>query len=823
MKKNHKSIITLIAVYIIIADREIDNKELGVLYSYNIDWENLESEINDILSDSESKISLNDLLKELSCLSDSIIYEAYCLFLDIIYSDGFYHLKERAKLDEIRELLPFDDSMFSILESSFLKNSENNLYKEKAISEIGKLYDRFKKGSNTSQKVSDKKQKKEILLNGSQFVEKIKQISNTAKYDLKLAEKVVTESSHRIAKLIQNLDNNKLKNHTRKDEGFDGFVEQLQKILKEISTTHLQENIEVLNKKKRSVNYFTISFLGRTKAGKSTLHSIITKDGDDAIGVGKVRTTRYNRVYNWENLRIVDTPGIGAPGGMSDAEIAESIVDESDLICYVVTNDAIQETEFQFLSHIKKKNKPVVILLNVKENIENESRKNLFLKNPNKWKERTDNKSIQGHIDRINEYMVKYYNSNHYKVIPVMLLASKISETESDIYVKKILYDASNVDEFLMSLKETVFENGHLRKSQNIIDGSNFRLNAFQEDFNNQYQTLSEIVLRLKKEKTSFGDFINKNKGRYEQNLKGEIEIHIFKIKKFAKDFAINNYELGKKELSIQWEKELKSRGYKEQLDLKIETEFEAIQSQIQSRLNEVLENFQLFFNNLAFSIKTNSTFNTRSFLKIGGSVIGVAGAIFLAIGSLSNPIGWALTGVGILIALSNFLFKSKATKIKEAQDKIESSLIKGIDDFEMNLKKEISKSLNEMLCTYDKSFSDNMSKLITEAESFKKTLKSELDFSSSKVELLNKAMMIRVLQHTKHLDFNFDINKVVLEDKTILAIDRSFKGNQITLKTTHQLESTDVIKISELIQSDFKVYKSKIKDKDGKYSQFKV
>lgn len=809
-QKDYKSIITLIAVYIITADREIDNKEIDTLYTYNIDCEDIEDEINNIFSESENKIPLCDLLNELSSFPDTIIYEAYCLFLDIIYSDGFYHLKEREKLDEIRELLPFDDSRFAILESSFLQHSEATLYKEKPITKTDKFYNRFKKKSGTTNGSDEKK--KEILLNGSEFVEKIKQISNTAKYDLKFVEEVVSESSNRIVNLISNLDKNKLKNHNRKDEEFDGFVNQIQKTLKEISTTHLQENIKILNKKKRSVHYFTISFLGRTKAGKSTLHSIITKGGDDAIGVGKVRTTRYNRVYNWENLRIVDTPGIGAPGGMSDVEIAESIVDESDLICYLVTNDAIQETEFQFLSEIKKKNKPVVILLNVKENIENESRKNLFLKNPNKWRERTDNKSIQGHIDRINEYMVKYYKNNYYKVIPVMLLASKLSETETDNSIKQILYDASNVEELLMCLKKTVFENGHLRKSQNIIDGSNFRLNAFQEDFNNQYITLSSIISRLKKEKTSFGDFLKKNKGVYEKNLIGEVENHVSKIRKFARDFAINNYELNEKEVSKLWDIELKNRGYKEQLDKRIKVEFEDIQIAIKSYLNEILDNFEIFSNNLKFNIKKDSTFNTRSFVKIGGSLIGVAGAIFLSIATLSNPIGWGLAVGGILVVFSNFLFKSKATKIKEAQDKIEASLILGINDFEIKLKKEISKSLDIMLSDYDKSVSDNMGKLIYEAEGFQELLKTELDFSNGKVSLLNKAMMIRVLQHTKHLEFNFDISKNVFEDKTIMDINRDFKGNQITLKTTHQLQSSDVSKISELIQTDFKVYRTKIK-----------
>ena len=166
----------------------------------------------------------------------------------------------------------------------------------------------------------------------------------------------------------------------------------------------------------------------------------------------------------------------------------------------------------------------------------------------------------------------------------------------------------------------------------------------------------------------------------------------------------------------------------------------------------------------------------------------------------------WGIIAVGVLVGFFSSWFKSKAEKIKEAQNNIEKSLIKGINDFEIQLKKEISKSLYKMLSEYDKSVVDNMNKLIIEAEAFQKLLKAELDFCGNKVDVLNKAMMIRVLQHTKHLDFDFDVNKYVLKDKTIINIDRDFKGNQITLKTTHQLESKDVLKISELIQSDFKV-----------------
>ena len=40
----------------------------------------------------------------------------------------------------------------------------------------------------------------------------------------------------------------------------------------------LAENLAILDKKKRNIRYFTIAFMGRTKAGKSTFHKIITQE-----------------------------------------------------------------------------------------------------------------------------------------------------------------------------------------------------------------------------------------------------------------------------------------------------------------------------------------------------------------------------------------------------------------------------------------------------------------------------------------------------------------------------------------------------------------
>ncbi|MBP8016698.1 50S ribosome-binding GTPase [Candidatus Gracilibacteria bacterium] len=804
-----KNIISLIAIYIIITDKEIDNKEVAIIYNYNKNLVEIEDEINNIYSDSENKILLDDLLHQLSTFSYDVILEAYQLFLEVIYSDGYYAVNEKSTLDYIREKLHIDETDLYKLENKVLSNIK--LYDEKEIkwSDTYKelFYGLMLKISKQKTNYYEKKQK-EILLNGPKFVEKIIEISELAKHDLIFVEKIISESSNRFSNLLDRLVEftKIIHNNKRKDEQLDSFTSTLKNIIEEKSLAHLKENIEIINKKKRTIDYFTISFLGRTKAGKSTLHSIITKEGNEAIGEGKIRTTRYNRVYNWENLRIIDTPGIGAPNGLTDVAIAESIVEESDLICYIVTNDAIQETEFRFLSEIRKKNKPVVILLNVKENIENESRKNLFLKNPTKWKERTDSKCINGHIDRINEYMKKFYKNNYFKVIPVMLLSAKLSEYDSDNKTKKILYDASNIEEFLTSLKETVFDNGHLRKSQNIIDGSNYRLFSIYDDFNKQYKLISDIIDRLKKEKVSFSKYLNENKTKFENNLIGVIGIFVTKLKKLARDFSINNYMLNEKEINIAWEDELKRRGYINQLENEIKNEFSNIQENIKNRLNESIDSIQLFFNNLEFKLETQATHNTRSIFTIGGSLIGAGGSIVIALGLFSNPIGWAITIAGILVGLSSLLFKSKQTKIEEAQTKIESSIINGIIDVEKEYKEQIIKHLNKLINDYDKTINDNMINLIENAENIKKILESEINYYKKQIDLLNQAIIIRIFQHTKQIELVKDIEKAIQNNKLFFDIDRDFESNVIKLKINNNLNINELSKISEIVQSELKI-----------------
>jgi predicted GTPase len=799
-----KQIITLIGIYIILSDKSIDDKEIKVLFNYNRQIGEIRDLIDNIIFNSVDKIPLKSLATELNKASKAIVKEAYNLFFEIIYSDGFYDKDEKTLLLEIRENLKIDKKEFLEIETKVANNVKIYFEKEENWTDDIKIgFYSIMDSLTSSNKYENKK--KDILLNGSKFVKKIKDISHYAKFDLDFSESIIKESSTRMSNLLKELETHieKLSKSKRRDEQLDEFVTSLQSIVENSALNQLAENIEVLNKKRKSVDYFTISFLGRTKAGKSTLHSIITKEGENEIGEGKLRTTRNNRVYNWENLRIIDTPGIGAPNGETDVKIAESIIDESDLICYLVTNDAIQETEFKFLSKIKKKNKPVVILLNVKENIENESRKKIFLKNPLKWKERTDQKSIQGHLERINEYMNKYYNNNFYRVLPIMLLSAKLSENEADKEIRSALFNASNVTEFLTFIKDSVFKYGHLRKSQNIIDGTNVRLSNIRDEFSNQLLIVTTIIGKLKKEKKSFSSYIKDMKPKSEKMLTGIIDTYAFKLNKFARDFAVNNYALNKKEVEKMWSEELEKRNYRKQLDDKIKLEFLDIQNEIKNRLQESLDNFELYFNNVVFDLKTNSTFNTKTTASISGIILTTVGGIV----GMASPIGLALIIGGVVVTFSTYLFTSKEKKIKNAQEKLEASLIKGIGNLKQEYKEQTIDQLSEILSKYDKAVTGNMSELIRNANIIKVQLQKEIQKDENQIDELNQAMMCRVFQHTRHIKHDGNINECVNNSKNaISSINRDFNTNKIELTTTYKINPKTIENISQLLQVELKI-----------------
>lgn len=826
----------LFLAYISIADECIYDKSLVFINEYIIQnniSEESKIEMHKILGDTEDKISLDSVLQNMASYDKEKINEILYTGLKIILFDGYLSKNEEIIIRKFLSKNNITKEEYENIKNNVekdIKKEEKDLIKENelgAMDNIRKTVLSFLKNIPIKD-IRDKLEKRynSFLLNGPEYSEAINKTSNIAKVDLEEAKKILISSKDSLLKLDKKLENTlenlikkmskesnskedkeELLDDENKKEFENGLIE-LKNDISKIIHKNIKELEKALEKKERALKYYTISFIGKTKAGKSTLHSIITGTGNEFIGVGKQRTTRFNRIYEWKNIRIIDTPGIGAPGGKNDEEIAKSVIDESDLICYVLKNDSIQETEFNFLKLIKDRNKPIVILLNVKENIENEARLKIFLKEPEKWYKRKDEKSLQGHINRIREYAKKHYSNEYFEIYPIQMLAAKMSNEEKYSDKKNILYKSSHIQDFLDNIRMQIIDEGIIKRSQTMIDGGVYIINYIYNILTNNNEKLNSMNNSFKKNKNNLMKKIEKS---YQEN-KDTLEKYLKAAFKDLKDnkaleFANDNWDVKSGDVSYRWEQYLKDIRFNEEIKLKFENCIIRYREALEESLKELMEDIELFskigMSDINFNI--SDTFNTKRLMGIIGSVIGGAGGIVLFLLGVTNPVGWVLAGVGLVVGFLSNLFKSKEQKIKEATDKLYYSIKNSIEENEekyienilsnftnnhKSIKERIEKSIN-VLCDYLENISKDLSDI-------NKELKKELDY-------LNSIYAYRILNY-----INGD-NIIEIDKKEIhnIKAERDY-GKSIVIKSKYNINKNLEKKITKIIQEEVTFVKNK-------------
>jgi GTP-binding protein EngB required for normal cell division len=543
------------------------------------------------------------------------------------------------------------------------------------------LVDNVAKLTGSEQKVEQIR--REILLTGPEYDEAIRQCAVIADEDYKFAELALKSADKALSKLEKNIQG-AIKDIKHKTGGKDQattakeVAKQLEDTRNSLSAEIIKEIKSVresLRAKERALNHFSITFMGRTKAGKSTVHAIVTDDGWDAIGVGKQRTTRLNRVYEWKNIRIIDTPGIGAPGGKSDEEIAKSIIDESDVICYVVTNDSIQESEFAFLRLLKEKAKPLIILLNVKNNLRDSRRLEHFLKNPDKLFEMDGQSGLGGHIERIRRYAQEHYANDYFDIVPVMLLAAQLSREPEHEKKKKELFEASRMQDFLDSIRVSLVNHGAIRRSQTLLGSTVGAINNPYQWVNQQALVYEKLAQTLKNKREAIQNDIQKAAKDAREYLRQQIE-RIFQdainaIPSFAEDHW-NSNEIAMK---LGWEQKLKALRFEKRLKIAYEETSKKFNKEVQEVLEEIGNELQLIsqLGSSDFSFTEQDSNNFRDFVRIGGGLLGIAGTIIALF--VAPPVGIAIAiGTGVFSMMTG-MFKSKDEKRREAVINISTSL----------------------------------------------------------------------------------------------------------------------------------------------------
>jgi len=146
-----------------------------------------------------------------------------------------------------------------------------------------------------------------------------------------------------------------------------GLLQRLRKALGESAdetVRNLQTELPSTLAPDEAKPLLTIAFVGQYNAGKSTLLKGITQQENIAID-GDVCTDQV-AAYDWNGVRLLDTPGVRA-GTVDHDALTEAQIAKSDLLIFVITGELFGDvigTYFRDLAFEKRRSSEMMLVIN---------------------------------------------------------------------------------------------------------------------------------------------------------------------------------------------------------------------------------------------------------------------------------------------------------------------------------------------------------------------------------------------------------------------------------------------------------------------------
>jgi uncharacterized membrane-anchored protein YhcB (DUF1043 family) len=492
-------------------------------------------------------------------------------------------------------------------------------------------------------------------------------------------------------------------------------------------------------------------------------------------------------VYEWKNIRIIDTPGIGAPGGKTDEEIAASVIEESDVICYVVTDDSIQESEFQFLKLLKEKTKPLIILLNIQENLRDSRRLERFLKDPDRKFAKDGKSGITGHLNRIQRYAQEHYSNEYLTIIPVMLLAAQMEQEPEHRQYAKQLFKASRIQDFLDSIRLSLVDYGVIRRSQTLLGSTVASIDSPYRWITQQVTAYQALSTTLQYKRQELKGKLKKAEQDRQEELKGKIR-EVFKVAfEHVTPFAESHWDMNESDMKNGWKKTLNNLAFEARIKTAIEESSQEFQYDVREAIEEIGNELkiinQLQSNNFSFSAQ-DSNFFDKNFVKVTGMVMVAAGAVLMFI---FPPLG-ILTGVvGGVIGMVSGWFKSRDQKRREAVNKISENLRTQLENYQSQILPKAKENFEKYCESVASAVDDYFQELIQGIDQITNQLKLAQGKLSNAANYLNRAYAKRIIDWAT--DQSESLNDTCI-NKTIRKVNRNF-GKSFDIQTTATLSFT--------------------------------
>ena len=186
----------------------------------------------------------------------------------------------------------------------------------------------------------------------------------------------------------------------------------------------------------------SLVFAGQYSAGKSTILKALT--GINDIDVGEGITTQQAHFYDWQENKVVDTPGIHTTLRPDHDEISYQAIANADLLVYVVTKELFDDyigQNFRKLLIDDKKAAEMVLVVNKMGDVGNAPEmRAIKLKDLAK--------------------VTRPYKPEDLRTVCIDAESYLESQEESDPEIKQALAERSNFDEFIATLNKFIIDKG---------------------------------------------------------------------------------------------------------------------------------------------------------------------------------------------------------------------------------------------------------------------------------------------------------------------------------------------------------------------------
>ena len=496
-----------------------------------------------------------------------------------------------------------------------------------------------------------------------EFKEALKRcsIASTRAYDTSLV--YYTRVSQILEKLEKNLDEIAPQLLADKDAAKYSFGEVVRQIttgINDQSTTKLGDLKKYLDKQKEHLKDFTVVLFGRTKAGKSTIREAFTRGDGGTIGKGAQRTTQDVKEYEWQGLRLIDTPGIEAYKGEEDKRKAMEITREADMVIFLVSDDSIQPREFEAMAWLKQINKYFFILLNVKEKLDNKKRIERFIKTPEKI---FDTKRLQEHEQRIKENVANIFEVEKVDIVYIHALAAFLSTQNEYLDYSDELWDLSRVEKVYNLITKEIVKTGYQKRVLTICNGVvNFiddiirSLNTHRKSLEIQVRFMNDELPNLEKELQKIS---KKGNQRIERKCKEKFD----KIRGWIPRF-VDNY-LGKEGAQLEYQKRINKET--EYIQKEMEGLFQELVNEVKEALKEFEKEYMYDMGTIKIDLPEINNFQkdyTDDTLKYVSMGLGATSEIAMGIDAFAganfwNPIGWVAGIASVVVGIFGWLFGS--------------------------------------------------------------------------------------------------------------------------------------------------------------------